>query len=64
MIGRVMSWSRYDVTVPLGATAAVHVPLMGQGSAARVTEAGAVVWAGGELVMGVSVIVHTNPSLQ
>ena len=44
----------WQVTVPLGATAAVHVPLMGLGRNAYVTEAGAAVWADGKLVSGVS----------
>ena len=44
----------YQVTVPLGATAAVHVPLMGLDSNATVTEAGTTVWTGGKLVTAVS----------
>ena len=44
----------YQVTVPLGATAAVHVPLMGLGSNANVTEAGTTVWAGGKLLTAAS----------
>ncbi len=44
----------WQVTVPLGATAAVHVPLMGLGNNAHVTEAGAAVWADGKLVSEVS----------
>jgi alpha-L-rhamnosidase len=44
---------RYDVAVPLGATADVHLPTMGSANA-QITEAGAVVWSDGKLVQGVS----------
>lgn len=44
----------WQVIVPLGATAAVHVPLMGLGNNALVTETGTAVWASGKLVPGVS----------
>ena len=50
----------YQVTVPLGATAAVHVPLMGLGSTAKVTEAGATVWAGGRLVLAANGVLEAN----
>lgn len=43
----------YDVVVPLGATADVHLPLMGLPDA-NVTESGEVLWKVGKLVPGVS----------
>ena len=42
---------KYDVTIPVGATADVHVPLMGMEDA-HVTESDAAVWADGKFVAG------------
>ena len=40
---------RYDVTVPLGATADVHIPMMGLLTSAHVSEAGNALWTNGQM---------------
>ena len=43
---------RYDVTVPLGSTATVHLPMMGLMSSATIRESGDLLWSNRKLVPG------------